>query len=143
MRALLDVNVLIALLDAAHVHHRAAHHWLAKQEGGWATCPITVNGCLRILSQPAYPGALPVADIAGRLIDAGRSPAHAFWPDSLDPLHADSLDWTKVLGHRQITDTYLLALAVEHGGSFATFDQRIRHGIVKQARAAHLVLIPV
>ncbi|MBE7564333.1 MULTISPECIES: TA system VapC family ribonuclease toxin [Acidithiobacillus] len=142
MRALLDVNVLIALLDAAHIHHRAAHHWLAQQSDGWATCPITVNGCLRILSQPGYPGALPIADIAGRLTDATDSRSHAFWPDSLDLLHNNSLDWTKVIGHRQITDVYLLALAVDHDGCFATFDRRIQHKVLHSAREEHLIMIP-
>ena len=70
MRALLDVNLLIALLDAGHIHHRLATGWLASEiASGWASCPITQNGCLRILSQPAYPGARPVAAVAQRLAD--------------------------------------------------------------------------
>ena len=71
MRALLDVNVLIALLDAAHVHHRLATAWLARElKFGWASCPITQLGCIRIMSQPAYPGALRTGDIATRLGEA-------------------------------------------------------------------------
>jgi predicted nucleic acid-binding protein len=71
MRALLDVNVLIALLDAAHVHHGSARAWLeANIATGWASCPLTQNGCIRILSQPAYPGAEPPAAVAARLAGA-------------------------------------------------------------------------
>ena len=62
MRALLDVNVLIALLDAAHMHHARATQWLQQEIAhGWASCPLTQNGCLRIMAQPAYPQALPLA----------------------------------------------------------------------------------
>ena len=75
MRALLDVNVLIALFDAAHVHHRAASDWLgANIEQGWASCPLTQNGCLRILSQPRYPNAVPLAvRRGGRLVTFDRA----------------------------------------------------------------------
>jgi hypothetical protein len=92
MRALLDVNVLIALLDAGHVHHAAAGRWLDSHladgpAAGWASCPLTQNGCLRILSNRAYPRPQPVAAVAARLAppDPGggggaappRAPPHA------------------------------------------------------------------
>jgi len=65
VRALLDVNVLIALLDAAHIHHQRASQWLEQAlHHGWASCPLTQNGCLRIMAQPAYPQALPLAAVA-------------------------------------------------------------------------------
>ena len=64
-RALLDVNVLIALLDADHLHHARAAAWLADNiKAGWASCAITQNGCVRIMSQPGYPNALPAAGVA-------------------------------------------------------------------------------
>lgn len=67
MRALLDVNVLIALLDEAHIHHQLAMGWLTNNiEQGWASCPMTQNGCIRILSQPSYPNTVPAALIADR-----------------------------------------------------------------------------
>ncbi len=79
MRALLDVNVLIALLDAAHVHHGLARRWFASHvEQGWASCPLTQNGCVRILSQPRYPNAVPVAEAALRLGEALAHPSHTF-----------------------------------------------------------------
>lgn len=142
MRALLDVNVLIALLDAAHVHHRLASDWLGRHvEQGWASCPITQHGCIRIMSQPVYPGARPAAEVAARLSEAAATPHHAFWADELDLLRPQVLDWRRVLGPRQVTDAYLLATAVRHRGRFVTFDARIPVEAVPRARPAHLVLI--
>jgi uncharacterized protein len=80
--ALLDINVVIALLDQAHVLHRAAMRWLEREiQHGWATCPITENGVVRIMAQPAYPNAQPTAQVAERLADACRDPSHRFWPE--------------------------------------------------------------
>jgi uncharacterized protein len=142
MRALLDVNMLIALLDAAHVGHAAASRWLAREfKHGWASCPLTQNGCIRIMSQPAYPGALAAAEVAGRLAEAARDPSHAFWPDDVSLLDERVLNWQHVLGHRQVTDNYLLALAVHHEGRFITFDERISGAAVHGARAKHLVVV--
>ncbi len=142
MRALLDVNVLIALLDAAHVHHAVATGWLGQQlHHGWASCPITQGGCIRIMSQPAYPGALRAADVAARLAEAADGPAHAFWPADVNLLQAGSVQWSRVLGQRQVTDAYLLALAVRHGGRMVTFDQRIQVEAVPGATAEHLWVI--
>lgn len=142
MRALLDVNVLIALLDAAHVHHQLAHRWLTHElEHGWASCPITQNGCIRVMSQPAYPGALLTAEVSQRLADASNTPHHAFWPDDVNLLDGSTLDWQRVLGHRQVTDAYLLALVVKHGGRLVTFDRRIAPGVVRGATAKHLATI--
>lgn len=142
MRALLDVNVLIALLDAAHIHHRIAHAWLDRAiDQGWASCPITQNGCIRIMSQPGYPGALRVHDVAARLGEAVAGPAHAFWPDDIEPLAGDMLRWDRILGHRQVTDAYLLALAVRHECCFVTFEQRIGIAAVRGAGTRHLVTL--
>lgn len=145
MRALLDVNVLIALLDAAHVHHGTAIDWLNRQlRHGWASCPITQAtqaGCIRIMSQPAYPGPLRAADVAARLTEAAAGPAHVFWPAAVDLLLPGSLDWTRVLGHRQVTDAYLLAVAVQNQGRLVTLDKRIRHDAVPDATPQHLAVI--
>lgn len=142
MRALLDVNVLIALLDAAHVHHARATAWLTQEIGaGWASCPLTQNGCLRIMSQPAYPQALPVAAVASRLAQALAHPAHRFVPDDYSLLGADGLQWAHVLGHRQITDGYLLGLAVRHGCRFVSFDARVNLAVVPGAKPQHLLVL--
>ena len=140
MRALLDVNVLIALLDAGHVHHLRAAQWLNDHlEAGWASCPLTSSGCIRIMSQPAYPGQVPAAEVAGRLRVAASQPWHAFWAADLDPLAESALNWAAIMGHRQVADAYLLALAVSKGGCFVTLDQRIALQSVPGARAEHLV----
>ena len=89
MRALLDVNVLIALLDAAHVHHGLAVNWLTGHIGvGWSSSPITQNGCIRILSQPRYPSPLPAVEVAQRLAEAAAQPEHEFWADDINLLDA-------------------------------------------------------
>ena len=142
MRALLDVNVLIALLDAGHLHHDRAMGWLdSERASGWASCPITQNGCLRILSQPAYPNTQPVARVAERLAEATRHPAHEFWPDDVSLFEAGLVDWTKLTGHRQVTDAYLICLAARRGGRFVTLDARFNPGLVQDANSAHLVVI--
>lgn len=142
MRALLDVNVLIALLDQAHIGHHTATRWLAGAIGdGWASCPITQNGCIRIMSQPAYPGALPVAEVAARLGEATQHPAHQFWPDDVSMLQPGLVAWQHVLGHRQVTDNYLLALALRQQGRFVTFDGRLGLSAVNGAAAQHVVVL--
>lgn len=142
MRALLDVNVLIALLDAGHMHHTLAGEWLRREiEKGWASCPITQNGCLRIMSQPAYPDALPVAQVAARLKDATLDPSHQFWPADLNLLQEGIIHWSCILGHRQLTDAYLLALAVKNNARFVTFDRRISIDSVAGANSDHLAVI--
>ena len=142
MRALLDVNVLIALLDAAHAHHARASEWLAQHiSHGWASCPLTQNGCLRIMAQPAYPQSLPLAAVAARLAQATAHPAHAFLADDYSLLDRGQIDWPQLLGHRQITDSYLLGLAARHNCRFVTFDARINPGIVMAATPEHWVTL--
>jgi len=139
MRALLDVNVLIALLDQAHPHHGTALSWLkANIKHGWASCPITQNGCARIMSQAAYPGARPVAQILERLRGALAHSAHQFWPDDTSIVDSHIVDGARVHSARQITDAYLLALAVKHGGRLVTFDSGIALSAVKGAMPRNL-----
>lgn len=142
MRALLDINVLIALLDAQHVHHRTALAWLQGNIAeGWASCPLTQNGVIRILSQPAYPGSLPPAAVAMRLAEATQTEWHRFWPDDVSLLDGEVANWDAVLGSRQVTDTYLLALAVRHGGRFVSLDRRVNLRAVPGATDSHLLII--
>jgi hypothetical protein len=142
MRALLDVNVLVALLDGGHLHHALAMDWLATQaRDGWASCPLTQNGCLRILSLPGYPNPQPTARVAQRLAAATADASHAFWPDALSLLDPGRLRWDHMLGPRHITDVYLLALAVTNGGTFATFDRSISPAAVPGAQDHHLTVV--
>jgi uncharacterized protein len=124
--ALLDVNVLIALFDATHIHHEPAHDWFADhRRHGWATCPTTENGFVRVLTNPlAAVDSESLPTIVDRLKTFCSSGHHAFWPDRLslrDPL----FDLSYARGHRQLTDVYLLGLAVKHRGRLATFDRSI------------------
>ncbi len=142
MRALLDVNVLVALLDGAHLHHRTATAWLASHvRSGWSSCPLTQNGCVRILSLPAYRNAQAPAAVAGRLGQATADSSHEFWPDSLSLLDTGRLHWDQVLTSRQITDAYLLALAVARGGRLVTLDQGICIKAIPGASPKHLVTL--
>jgi toxin-antitoxin system PIN domain toxin len=140
MRALLDVNILIALLDSDHTSHRAAWAWFGEHaRNGWASCPITQNGCIRILSHPGYPNTRSVTEVVSRLRAATADAAHEFWPDGLSLLDDAVVDPTRVHGPRQLTDVYLLALAVRNGGQFVTFDAAIALSAVVGAKAKHLV----
>ena len=142
MIALLDANTLIALFDAAHVHHSVAHQWLKRHRAqGWATCPLTQNACIRIMSQPAYSGRHPVADIARRLRQATASKDHHFWPDSISLHNPAMFDHELILTPRNLTDIYLLALAVANHGRLVTFDRRLPTAAVIGASSRHLQVL--
>ena len=142
MRALLDVNVLIALLDADHASHDSAISWFAKHaREGWASCPITQNGCIRIMSNPGYPNPLPVQAVIERLANASHEDIHEFWPDEVSLLDSDVVDSSRIHGPRQLTDIYLLALAVQHKGRLVTFDTGIPLAAVRNATPQRLVIL--
>lgn len=142
MRALLDINVLIALFDSAHTQHRSAHAWLHENiESGWASCPITQNGVIRIMSQPGYPRPISVTSAAELLRGATSTAHHVFWPDDVSILEAARIDTTRIHGPRQLTDTYLLALAATHGGRFVTFDTAVPSSAVRGLDKAHLLVL--
>lgn len=142
MLSLLDVNVLIALLDENHVHHPDASTWFAAHvDEGWASCPITQNGCLRIVAHPRYPNVLRVADAISRLKAAIATPYHRFIPDDVSLLDDSVIDRRHLLGHRQLTDAYLLALAVAHGARLVTLDKSVPVATVRQAGDSSLLII--
>lgn len=142
MTFLLDVNVLIALIDPAHVGHEAAHHWFGSQgKAAWATCPMTENGVIRIVGNPKYPNTPGSTAIVAEIVTQLRGlPGHVFWPDDISLVDADRVNANEVLTSAQVTDTYLLALAVAHDGKLATFDRRLSVKAVKGGKAAlHLL----
>lgn len=142
MRALLDINVLIALLDQDHSMHEQAGRWFAAHaENGWASSPITQNGCVRIMSHAAYPNPLQVGAIMARLGEATATPQHEFWPDDVSLLDPRIADPTRIHGPRQVTDIYLLALAVSHDGCFVSFDASIPLAAVRGAQQKHRVVL--
>ncbi len=142
MTFLLDVNVVIALIDPTHVGHHAAHRWFDLEgKAAWATCPLTENGVLRIVGHPKYPNtpgspAVVVSSIAGLRQLSG----HSFWPDDISLISTDLADASLLLTSGQVTDSYLLALAVKHAGKLATFDRRLSAKAVRNGNAAlHLI----
>lgn len=140
MRALLDINVLIALLDSDHSLHDRATAWFAEHGGqGWASCPLTQNGCIRIMSHPNYPNGPSLQTIVARLAEATAETVHEFWPDDVTLLESRVADPTRIHGPRQITDVYLLALAVRHGGRLVTFEGSIAREAVRGAEGHHLL----
>ena len=140
MRALLDVNILIALNDEGHIHHLTASRWLAQHMHlGWASCPLTQNGMLRIMSQASYKNVQELSVLFEQLRNETSQPNHVFWPDDISLLDQAFIDADKLLSPRQLTDAYLLALAVKHGGRLITLDKRIPLNSVKGAKAMHLV----
>jgi uncharacterized protein len=142
MRSLFDVNVLIALLDPDHIRHDAAHAWWGVNSApGWATCPITQNGFIRIVTQPSYKARLPIAEAMQRLSRETMRPDHEFWPDDVSLLDVERVDPQHVLGPKQVTDIYLLALAVRHDGRLVTLDKAIPIAAVKGANSGHLVVL--
>lgn len=141
-RALLDVNVLLSLLDRDHVDHLRARQWIEReQQHGWASCAITQNGFVRIVSQPRYPQPLTPAEAVHRLGLATAHPSHESWPCDLSLLDPAHVDRERLLSPRQVTDVYLLALAAHHGGRFVTFDRGVASAAAVGAEAEHLLVL--
>lgn len=140
MRALFDVNALLAMVDTAHVHHERVRSWLhGHHASGWATCAITQNGFARIMSQPRYPNSVPPHLALDMLAEATRGKQHQFWPCAVSVSDPAVIRRSMVLGPKQITDLYLLALAVANGGRFATLDGSVSRNAVLGANEDHLV----
>ena len=141
-RALLNINVLLALLDSDHVDHGVAHDWLDDEiDAGWASCAITENGFVRVISQPRYPSPVSPAEAIDLLSHARGGGHHEFWPCDLSLLDATVVDGSRLHGPRQVTDAYLLALATAHGGRFVTFDRSLSLSSVHGASEEHLIVL--
>ncbi len=137
---LLDINVLLALLDPEHPFHVPAKNFFKTNSlAGWATCPLTENGLLRILGNPSYPNGPGSPENARILLTSLTArPGHQFWPDAHSPL--DVARHPKLPTSKHLTDVYLLALAVSRNARFATFDRRIDLSLVPGGEAAiHLI----
>lgn len=144
MTYLLDVNVLIALIDPTNMHHEMAQTWFASVgRQSWATCPLTENGLIRIVGNPRYPnppgGPAIVAELLSRFVDDS---GHQFWPDDISMLDQTRFTHDRLATSGQVTDSYLLALAVAHGGKFATLDRRIIPDAVHNGTQAIHVIGP-
>lgn len=124
---LLDVNVLLALSHAAHVHHDRAHGWWSKraQTCRWATAPVTESGLLRLLANPGVMGEpLPISTGLAVLDQAGQGSSHVFLADDISLLRP-LVSLSHLQGYRQVTDMHLVNLAARHGAVLATLDARL------------------
>jgi uncharacterized protein len=141
--ALLDVSVLLALFDPDHIHHAMAHDYFVEQrDSGWATCPLTENGFIRVVSNPAsgFPEQR-AAEVIQRLTTFRDSGQHRFWQDDVSLCDTRLFKAALIRGHRQLTDIYLLGLATRQGGALATFDRTIPFTAVVGASADNLQVI--
>ena len=138
---LLDVNLLLALTDPMHIHHESTHRWFAETgQEAWATCPVTENGFTRIASHPNYPNRPgDVAAVLAVLRQLCETPGHHFWTEDISILQVFESD--AIITHAQITDVYLLGLAVRHGGRLVTLDSGVPLGAVVGAKREHLEVI--
>ena len=143
MRHLLDVNVWVALLDEAHVFHAQALAFIQRRRLKIATCALVENGVIRVLNLPAYSKLGPVgfAAVASKLADICAEIDHEFWAGDVSLRTPGLANWPRVLGHQQITDVYLLALAVAHGGCLVTLDHGVALSTVVGATHKHLLLL--
>lgn len=134
---LLDINILIALADPDHLHHgKAEAFFLANHKTGWATCPITENGFVRIISNPSYlkgPGTTEAARDILRQLCAHEG--HRFWPDDVSLRALVNLPVSK-----HLTDHYLLSLAMHRNGKLVTLDKHIKADLIPGGAAAYVVL---
>lgn len=141
--ALLDVNLLVALFDPDHVHHELAHDWFADNRGrGWATCPLTENEFVRVLSNPAYGSAATGAsDLIERLRTFCETRGHVFWGGTISLRDTSIFDTSALVSHRHLTDIYLVAIAKLNRGVLATFDRSIPVRAIVGGRREHLEVI--
>lgn len=143
-RNLLDVNVIIALIDPNHVFHDSVHKWWeANLADGWASCPLTENGVIRIMSQPNYSkqARFSPGELIRILQEFIQNTDHEFWSDDVSLLNETIFNHSLITGYRQITDAYLLALAVIRQGVLTTFDKAITPGIVHHASGRHIAYV--
>lgn len=142
MRALLDVNVLVALAWPNHVHHDQAQRWFGRVgPEGWATCPPTLSGFVRVSSNPAIPHAVtpPAAmELLRRLVDVGD---HVFLADDISIVEAPEVDRARIASHSLVTDAHVLAIARRHGGRLATLDRGIQRSLSRGDHDPTIVLI--
>jgi uncharacterized protein len=138
IRYLLDVNVLIALVDPAHVQHDSVHDWFGRTGSkAFATCPITENGLLRIVGHPKYPNSPgPPSTVVDALRAIRALPGHAFWPDSISLAGTALVEAALLSNHARVTDSYLLALAKANQGRLATMDQKLATEVVTDGKNA-------
>jgi len=142
---LLDVNMLIALTWPSHIHHHAAQVWFAEHQAlGWATCPLTQCGFVRVSSNPRIiPEAVEPAEAVALMEQIVTQMHHEFWPDEI-AFSDQSVPKDLLVGHRQVTDAYLLGLSIHRNGRLVTLDQSVAALLSAESpHAKALVTVPV
>ena len=144
MIALLDVNVLVALAWPNHVHHNATRAWFDDRRlSGWATCPLTESGFIRISCIPSVVhNTVTPTDAIALLTRLRQLESHSFWPLDLSVTALPDDILARIQGYRQITDAVLLAAAMRKGGQLATLDSGIAR-LLPQKRLRSVCVIPV
>ena len=128
MRALLDVNVLVAIAWPNHVHHHAARSWFREwgAKNGWASCPVSEAGFVRVCCNPlVVQQSVTPYDAISMLRKLRRAGSHSFWPIEHSMVHLDPEIVGRLQGYRQVTDALLLSVALRQGGCLATLDSRL------------------
>ena len=142
LRALYDISALLALFDEGHRKHNSVLSWFTANAGeGWASCPLSQNGFLRVISQPSYSRPRSLTEAYERLVDAISALNHQFIADDVTLLDDTLVRFRGLAGPGQLTDVYLLALAVTHDMRLVTLDKRILLTPVAGATDDHLVVI--
>ena len=143
MTVLLDVNVLVALAWPNHIHHDLAVQWFDKQRArGWATCPVTQSGFVRVSSnRRVVPEAKSPAEAIAVLTQLTELEGHQFWPDDIEFTRSEFIDPSRIVGHGQVTDAHLVALAVRHKGRLATFDGNVTGVVPASLKSPHVLLV--
>jgi toxin-antitoxin system PIN domain toxin len=124
---LLDVNVLIALFWPAHEGHLQAQHWFDRNSHKrWATCPFTQAAFVRIVTNPAFSSDAVTPQEAVKLLGSNLdNPSHRFWADEISFVQAVQPFERRLKGHQQVTDAYLLGLAIHKKGKLVTMDRAL------------------
>ena len=127
-RNLLDLNVLIALTDETHQHYRTAKKWLhSLGQESWGICPFTESGYLRVTTNPTmHTGARDLKKSVAVLQELTRQPGYHYWPITHSWAELTSLFADRIFGHQQVTDAYLLGLAIKEDGVLVTFDRGMK-----------------
>lgn len=143
MISLFDAHVLVALFDPSHVHHDLSHAWFGQNRAlGWATCPVTENGFVRVVSNPVYPGRRStVADALERLQMFTESGDHHFWADSTSLRRSSGVNANLLEGHEAVLSAYLLLLTVQYGGRLVTFDDGVPVDAIRRAGPEQVVVL--
>ncbi|HTW81262.1 MAG TPA: TA system VapC family ribonuclease toxin [Terracidiphilus sp.] len=126
---LLDLNVVVALTDDEHEHYASAHRWFDTLRGeSWGTCPLSDAGYIRLATSPAARiGSGSFTSAIAVLADLARRPGYCFWPITESWAELTAPFSSRIFGHQQVTDAYLLGLAIKEDGVLATFDKGIRY----------------